>query len=151
MSGERGDVVSQFVVPIRPRYAEVDSMGIVYHGNYLVYFDVGRTEWLRAAGSDYAELERRGYRLAVVDAALQYRRPAHFDEPLSLAVSVEQVGRATVTFRYELRSLPGELLVTGHTRLGCLDTRHRPTALPEDTLACLRRGMQGAGRPSEDS
>jgi acyl-CoA thioester hydrolase len=130
-------------------------MGIVYHGNYLVYFDVGRTEWLRAAGSDYAELERRGYRLAVVDAALQYRRPAHFDEELRLAVSVQQVGRATVTFRYELRSLAGELLVTGHTRLGCLDTSHRPTGLPEDTVASLRRGplrgMRAAARPSEAS
>ncbi len=141
--------MSEFVVPIRPRYAEVDSMGIVYHGHYLVYFDVGRTEYLRAAGSDYAALERRGFRLAVVEAALRYLRPARFDDDLRLAVRVEQVGRATVTFGYELRSLAGDVLVTGHTRLGCLDTSNRPTALPEDALACLRRGIQPRRPPSE--
>jgi len=143
--------MSEFVVPIRPRYAEVDSMGIVYHGNYLIYFDVGRTEYLRAAGSDYAALERRGFRLAVVQADVQYLRPAHFDEELRLAVRIERLGRATVTFCYELRSLAGAVLARGRTRLGCLDEAQRPTPLPADTLACLRRGMPTAPATSEEA
>jgi len=138
-----------FEVPIRPRYSEVDGMGIVYHANYLVYFDLGRTEYLRAAGSDYAQLERDGYRLVVVDLGVQYLRPARFDQPLSLEVRLEELQRASLTFRYSLRDAGRELLVTGHTRLGCLNLRHRPTRLPEATLACLHRGSPAGPVTSE--
>lgn len=127
---------TDFEIPIRPRYGEVDSMGVVYHAHYLAYFDVGRTEYLRARGASYAELEARGYRLAVVDLAVRYIRPARFDEELRLAVRLTEVGRASVRFEYELRRA-GETLATGHTRLGCLDTRNRPTPLPDDTRQCL--------------
>ena len=141
--------MSPYVVPIRPRYSEVDGMGIVYHANYLVYFDLGRTEYLRAAGSDYAQLERDGFRLVVVELCVQYLRPARFDDDLRLGVSLAELGRASLTFRYELRDAQDALLVSGHTRLGCLDTRHRPTRLPAATLACLERGRPGIRTPSE--
>ena len=127
-----------FEIPIRPRYGEVDAMGVVYHAHYLAYFDVGRTEYLRACGASYAELERRGYRLAVVDLGVRYLRPARFDEELLLAVRLTALGRASVRFDYEL-SRDGELLATGHTRLGCLDTENRPIGLPDDTRAALGR------------
>lgn len=140
--------MSEFVVPIRPRYGEVDSMGVVYHAHYLVYFDVGRTEWMRAAGTPYAEVERRGYRLVVVDAAVRYLRPARYDEALSLAVAAPEVGGASVTFSYELRG-PSGVLATGHTRLGCLDRNNRPVRLPPETLAALRRGIPPGAGPSE--
>jgi acyl-CoA thioester hydrolase len=141
--------MSEFRVTIRPRYGEVDSMGIVYHAHYLVYFDVGRTECMRAAGTSYAELEARGFRLAVVEARVRYLRPARFDEELSLAVRVGHVGRASVGFDYRLDGPGGETLATGHTRLGCLDGRQRPVALPGDAAACLRRGMAGDCQESE--
>ncbi|HZL99463.1 MAG TPA: thioesterase family protein [Planctomycetota bacterium] len=128
-----------FELSIRPRYGEVDSMGVVYHAHYLAYFDVGRTEYLRACGADYAELERRGFRLAVVDLAVRYLRGARFDDELRLAVLLTELGRASVRFEYELRR-GAETLATGYTRLGCLDTRNRPTPLPADTLECLRGG-----------
>jgi acyl-CoA thioester hydrolase len=140
--------MSEFVVPLRPRYGEVDSMGVVYHAHYLVYFDVGRTEWMRAAGTPYAEVERRGYRLAVVDAGVRYLRPARYDEPLVVAVTASEVGGASVTFTYELRG-PAGLLATGHTRLGCLDRNNRPVRLPPETLATLRRGIPAGRGPSE--
>ena len=143
--------MSDFVVPIRPRYSEVDSMGVVYHANYLIYFDVGRTEWLRAAGADYAELERRGFRLAVVDLALRYLRPARFDAELALAVWLTELGKATVTFRYALRDGDGQILCDGYTRLGCLNPDNRPTRLPADTLETLERGRAAATGPSEGS
>jgi acyl-CoA thioester hydrolase len=141
--------MSSFEVPIRPRYHEVDGMGIVYHAHYLVYFDVGRTEYLRAAGSDYAQLERDGYRLVVVDLGVQYLRPARFDEPLRLRVELAELQHASLIFRYTLRNAEELVLATGHTRLGCLDARHRPTRLPAATVACLRRGSPGGPLPSE--
>jgi acyl-CoA thioester hydrolase len=141
--------MDSFSVPIRPRYAEVDGMGIVYHANYLVYFDVGRTEYMRAAGSDYARLERDGYRLVVVDAGVRYLLPARFDEDLRLEVSLPELKRASLTFRYVLRDCRGATLATGHTRLGCLDARHRPVGLPAEALACLRRGSPPPGTASE--
>jgi acyl-CoA thioester hydrolase len=141
--------MSEFRISVRPRYGEVDSMGVVYHAHYLVYFDLGRTEYMRAAGTSYAELERRGYRLAVVDAGVRYLRSARFDELLSLAVRVRHVGRASVGFEYRLDGPDGETLATGHSRLGCLDSRQRPVALPTETARCLRRGMEGGRGPSE--
>lgn len=140
--------MSEHVVPIRPRYGEVDSMGVVYHACYLVYFDVGRTEWMRAAGLPYAGLEARGFRLAVVDAGVRYLRGARYDEDLRLHTRLTEVGGATVTFTYELRG-PAGLLATGHTRLGCLDISNRPARLPADARAALSRGIPAAGRPSE--
>lgn len=135
-----------FEVSIRPRYGEVDSMGVVYHAHYLAYFDVGRTEYLRARGASYAELERRGFRLAVVELGVRYLRPARFDDELRLAVRVTELGRASVRFDYELRR-DDELLATGHTRLGCLDTGNRPVPLPDDTRDCLLAGLAGLAGP----
>ena len=136
-----------FEISIRPRYGEVDSMGVVYHAHYLSYFDVGRTEYLRACGSSYAELERRGFRLAVVDLAVRYLRPARFDDELRLGVTLAELGRASLRFEYELQRA-GETLATGYTRLGCLDSGNRPTALPEDTLGCLGAALDGPpGKP----
>jgi acyl-CoA thioester hydrolase len=140
--------MNERLVTLRPRYGEVDSMGVVYHANYLAYFDVGRTEWMRAAGCPYADLELRGIRLAVVDVGVRYIQPAHYDEELRLVTRVTQVGGATVTFGYELRGTAG-LLATGHTRLGCLDRDNRPTRLPPDARECLGRGMRPEPGPSE--
>ena len=143
--------MSEHVVPIRPRYGEVDSMGVVYHAHYLVYFDVGRTEWLRAHGADYAALERRGYRLAVVDVGVRYLHPARYDEELALTVGLVGLGRASVTFRYALRNADGVLLSEGHTKLGCLNRENRPTRLPTDTYETLAQGRRAAAGASETS
>jgi len=140
--------MNERLVTLRPRYGEVDSMGVVYHPHYLVYFEVGRTEWMRAAGCAYADLERRGVRLAVVDAAVRYLQPARYDEELRLVTRVTQIGGASVTFSYELRG-PAGLLATGHTRLGCLDSDNRPARLPPDARDRLGRGIRPGPLPSE--
>ena len=93
---------SESRVTLRPRYGEVDSMGVVYHANYLQYFDVGRTEYMRERGLPYAEFEQRGYLLSVVDLGVKYRRSAHYDEALELVTRVASSSRATITFEYEL-------------------------------------------------
>jgi acyl-CoA thioester hydrolase len=143
--------MSEFLVSIRPRYGEVDRMGVVYHAHYLVYFDIGRTEFMRAHGASYASLEERGYRLAVTEAAVRYRRPALYDQELEIAVWLSRLGRATVTFRYELWDLEGSVLASGHTRLGCIDEAGRPTALPADFVASMGPGSPREPPPSQRS
>lgn len=143
--------MTSFSIPIRPRYGEVDQMGVVYHAQYLVYFDVGRTALMRAAGLPYADLEARGSLLAVVSAHVDYVLPARYDEPLRLIVRIDEVRRASVTFGYELRrgDASGELLATGMTRLGCLDPDMRPARLPADAHRILCEGRDAPPPPSE--
>ena len=122
-------------------------MGVVYHAHYLVYFELGRTEFMRARGISYASIEERGIRLAVIDARIHYRRPALYDQEISVVTTVSAMGGASVVFDYELREGTGSTLATGSTRLGCLDTRHRPTRLPADIVEAL--GRSNDSQPSE--
>ena len=123
-------------------------MGVVYHANYLQYFDVGRTEYMRERGLPYAEVEKRGYILSVVDVGVKYRRSAHYDELLELVTRVAHSSRTTVTFEYELMGPGGELLTTGHTRLTCLDGRdNRPSKLPPELRALLEQGASSGRKP----
>ena len=141
--------MTDFLVPIRPRYGEVDSMGVVYHAHYLVYFDVGRCEYMRSLGRAYADVEAGGNRLAVVDAQVSYRQPAHYDDDLRVAVWLTEVRGASIRFEYELRGPDGTVLATGSTRLACLDLSNRPTRLPADVHAVLRSGRKPRAAASE--
>ncbi len=114
-------------------------MGVVYHAHYLVYFELGRTEWMRCSGVPYAGIEDRGLRLAVIEARVRYRRPVQYDRQISVATTVSAVAGASVIFDYELRDESGAVLASGFTRLGCLDTNNRPTRLPADILQALGR------------
>jgi len=135
-------------VAIRPRYGEVDSMGIVYHAHYLVYFDIGRTEAMRARGMPYSEVEAKGYQLAVVAADVRYRQPARYDEALDLRTQIHEIGKASVTFTYALHGEDGRLLATGSTRLGCLSEGRKPTLLPAELRAALESEPLDQGRMS---
>jgi acyl-CoA thioester hydrolase len=95
---------------------------------------VGRVEWLRATGQSYKEMEGRGLGLVVVEALLNYRRPAYFDDELTLRTELAELGRASLRFEYEVL-LDGEVLVTGHTRHACVDlTTGKPVRMPEELL-----------------
>jgi acyl-CoA thioester hydrolase len=137
--------MTDFVVPIRPRYGEVDRMGFVYHAHYLVYFEIGRTEYMRARGVAYAGVEDRGHRLVVADAQLRYVRPACYDEELSLTVRLGRQRGASVVFEYELSGPEGGLRASGSTRLGCVDVDGRPSRLPNDLTAALSGRPDAAG------
>jgi len=141
--------LSEFLVPIRPRYGEVDSMGVVYHAHYLVYFDVGRCEYMRALGRAYADVEAGGHRLAVIDARVAYHQPARYDDDLRVAVWLTEVRGASIRFEYELRGPGGEALATGSTRLACLDTDNRPARLPADLFEVLRAGRKPRAAASQ--
>lgn len=113
-------------------------MGVVYHANYFLYFELGRTELMRAAGFPYAELERRGVFLVVTDAGCRYRAPARYDEEIRIDTRVARLGKATVRFEYEVRGAGDRLLANGHTELAAVDRiTQAPVRLPEEIAARL--------------
>jgi len=123
---------------LRVRYAETDRMGIVYYANYLVWCEVGRVEFMRALGGSYAELEARGYGLAVAEATVRYLAPARFDDPVRIETTLAGVRSRAVTFDYVIsHAETGTRFATAHTALVSIDSSGRPTALPADFRAIL--------------
>ena len=117
-------------IAIRVRYAETDRMGLLHHANYFVYFEMGRTELLRLRGLSYRDMEDAGHLLVIIDIGCRFKKPAYYDDLLTLKTSVDRVTHVKIAHKYELfRS--GELLATGHSTLACVDREGRPQALPE--------------------
>jgi acyl-CoA thioester hydrolase len=118
-------------------------MGVVHHANYVTYFERGRLEYLRRRGMPYKDFVVRGYHMPVVDLSLHYKKPAHFDDLLSVETRLGAVSRVTVRFDYEVRrpllDAPdrSELLVQGQIRLACVDAKTRPRPLPDDVMQLL--------------
>jgi acyl-CoA thioester hydrolase len=127
------------VARIRVIYGDTDQMGMVYYGNYLRYFEIGRNEFLRRAGAPYRAFEEsHGLMLPVVEAAVFYRRPARYDDELGIHAAVPEVRGASARFAYAIRRLPdGELLVEGHTVHACVDGSGRVTRIPAGLRAAL--------------
>src|SRR5215470_7847565 len=101
---------------VRVRYAETDTMGVVYYANYLIWFEVGRTDLLRHAGWSYREMELEGFALPVIEAHCTYKQPARYDEELEIRTSGQLVSLVRLRFDYEVARLAdGALLATGHT------------------------------------
>ncbi|MBW7887947.1 MAG: acyl-CoA thioesterase [Bacteroidetes bacterium] len=101
---------------IRVRYAETDAMQVVYHGNYLVYFENARTEMLRAMGLPYSEVERLGLYIVVVEAHAHYKKPAYYDDLLQVNAILSELPSVKLRIDYEItRKATAELLVTGYT------------------------------------
>jgi acyl-CoA thioester hydrolase len=106
----------------------------VNNATYLSYFEVGRVEWLRATGHSYREMENKGRGLVVVEALLHYRRPAFFDDELTLRTELAELGKVSLRFDYEVFR-DGEVLATGHTRHACVDlATGKPVRMPEELL-----------------
>lgn len=119
------------ITEIRVRYAETDQMGVVYHANYLVWCEVARTDYIAAFGTPYAELERGGVSLAVVEASLRCHAPARYDELVRVETTLAEVRSRSLTFDYVLtRADGGHRLVTARTTLVSIDRDGRVIALP---------------------
>jgi len=119
----------------RVRYAETDAMGIVYHANYLVWFEVGRGEYFRAMGQDYGEWEQHGYLLPVSEAYACYHAPARYAELVTVRTWLDKLRSRSVTLGYEVRSAATQqCLVTGWTKHICVDREGRVRRLPENML-----------------
>jgi acyl-CoA thioester hydrolase len=127
------------VEEVRVRYAETDQMGVVYHANYLVWCDIGRTQYLKALGANYAELERSGTMLAVSDASIRYHASARYDEVIRIETTLREVRSRALTFDYEIiNAASGTRLASASTVLVSLDRSGRPVKLPDQTRALLR-------------
>jgi acyl-CoA thioester hydrolase len=124
---------------LRVRYAESDQMGVVYHTNYLVWCEMGRTELIRAVtGRSYADLERDGVGLAVSELSIRYSGAARYDNLIRVRTTLTEVRSRSVTFEYEISNAEsGERLASATTVLVSLDPKGRPVTLPSD----LRRQM----------
>jgi acyl-CoA thioester hydrolase len=119
------------VTELRVRYAETDQMGVVYHANYLIWCEIGRTEYIRAVGTPYAQIEREGVRLAVVDVTMRCHAPARYDEVIRVETSLSEVRSRTLTFGYVItRAETGARLVSATTVLASIDSQGRVTSLP---------------------
>ena len=121
---------------IRVRYAETDQMGVVYHANYLVWCEIGRTEFIRTLGMSYAEMEHRGIGLAVSDLTMRYHAPARYDDLVRVTTTLADVRSRAITFDYLItRAASGDRLVSARTTLVALDPSGRPVSLPTEVRA----------------
>ena len=116
---------------VRVRYAETDTMGVVYYANYFVWFEVGRTEWLRATGWSYREMEREGTSLPVIEAGCEYRRAARYDDELEIRTRATLLTPVRIRFDYEVwRAGDESAVAAGHTVHAAVDAGGRPCRLP---------------------
>lgn len=151
--------------PLRVRYQETDQMGVVYHANYLHWFEIGRTEMIRQTGFNYRSTEERGVLLPVLEINAKYESPARYDDMITVYTAITDFSRLRLNYTYEVRrvtadelqnnvdkvwiqadTLPGELLVTGTTRHVWVNTEWKPVrldqALPE-LYTALRFAFKG--------
>lgn len=118
---------------VRVRYAETDQMGVVYHGNYFTWFEIGRVEFCRQAGFEYKRMETEDDSFIVVaEASCRYKRPVRFDDLLTVRTRLTGSQRRTIRFAYEIfRQDSDELIATGETTHVVCDGQGRPKSLPE--------------------
>jgi acyl-CoA thioester hydrolase len=125
---------------IRVIYGDTDAMGQAYYGNYLKYFEVGRSEWFRTSGMTYREVESKGVHLPVVEAHCSYKKPAFYDDILTVATTFAFSGPARLRFDYEIMR-SGEILAVGYTVHVCVN-RDRKVLKPPEYLKTVLASPQ---------
>lgn len=115
---------------VRVRYAETDQMGVVYHGNYAQYFEMGRVEWLRNLGVSYKWMEENGVMLPVVSLTMNYKKPARYDDLLTVKTILKSQTSVKIEFDYEIYNEANELLTTGYSMLVFVDMKTGRPILP---------------------
>lgn len=124
------------------RYAETDAQGIVHHANYLIWFEEGRSEFLRQQGFRYSELEKAGYYVVVAEAEVRYRAPAFYEDRLIVETTLCRLRRKLLEFRYRILGPENKLLVEGRTVHMVLGHDHRPSSLPPEFVEALRGAVE---------
>ena len=124
--------IDTHTIKIIPRYCETDQAGVVHHTVYPIWFEMGRTELLRANGLAYKDLEKSGVFFVVSELSAKYKRPAFYDEDLELTTFCSRITVGRVEHTYELkRAETGLLLVTGKSTLACVDSTGKVRRMPE--------------------
>jgi len=128
------------IVRLRVRYAETDRMGIVYNAHYLTWFEVGRTEFMRALGTPYRVIEERGYNLPMVEAHLRIRQPLRYDDLLVVLTWLGRLRSRVVEFRYEICDQAERVVATGSTTHASVESSSGKTVVVPDWLRDLLLG-----------
>jgi len=123
--------------PIRVRYADTDKMGIVYYGTYPVYFEIGRSEYMREKGFVYRNFEEQGYHLVVVNLEVKYYNSATYDDLLIVRTSISELKSRGITFCYEIYK-DGTLVVEGKTKHICTNSERKSSSMPPHLLKILK-------------
>jgi acyl-CoA thioester hydrolase len=125
-------------------------MGVVYYANYLIWFEVGRTEWLREAGWTYREMEATGVTLPVIEARCEYRQPARYDDDIEIRTTATALTAVRLRFDYRALRVTGEVLVAeGHTVHAALGSTGRPCRLPPRVRDLLGRPAASGAEPDQ--
>lgn len=126
-------------IQVRVRYSETDQMGVVYHGNYIPYFEMGRVEWLRNKGVSYKSLEESGIALPIVSMTLNYKKPARYDDLLTVKTKFKSYSSVKIEFDCEIWSETNELLTTAHFVLVFVNMETgRPMIPPKEILDIIQ-------------
>ena len=132
-------VPAESITRLRVRYAETDQMGVVYYANYLVWFEVARTDWLRSLGWTYRDMEASGILLPVIEAHCEYRAPARYDDEVEIRTVGRLLSRVRVAFTYEVRiGTKAEIAAHGRTTHAATGRDGRPVRLPERIQGVFR-------------
>jgi acyl-CoA thioester hydrolase len=126
------------------RYAETDMMGVVYHGSYLPWFEIGRTTLLKELGLPYRRLEAEGYRLPVLEVTAKYLRPAIYDDTLTIVTRMREKPVLRIRLDYEVRR-GDELLATGHTVHAFIDREGKPVRPPASVVEAMKLAFAARG------
>ena len=130
---------------IRVRYADTDQYGVVYYANYLVYFEVGRTEFMRAHGQTYRSLEEAGIYLAVTEANCRYRASLRYDDRVLIQTWISGIGKTRMTFDYGIHRLESDerrQVAEGFTTLACITADGKPQRIPEALRTLAAEAME---------
>lgn len=149
MTGRGRAQVTPFETSIefRVRYAETDQMGVVYHANYLVWCEMGRTDLLRKLGASYADLERDGVFLAVADVRIRFRGSARYDERVRVRTRLSRLRSRGVSFGYVVENVEdGSRLADAEIDLLCIDSTGRTRKLPADVRDLLEGALDAGAR-----
>lgn len=128
---------------LRVRYSETDRMGIVYHGAYVAWFEVGRTEFCRAAGFPYRRMEDDGLWILVTRVECVYRRPARYDDRIIVRARMTELGSRGLAFAYEVVNEGREKVADGASRHVFADTNGRPARAPAEVVEALEKFRSG--------
>jgi acyl-CoA thioester hydrolase len=130
-------------IKLRVRYSETDKMGVVYHGNYIQYFEVGRVEYMRNLGLIYAELEKQGVGMPVVNINMDYLLPASYDQELTISTWIESLPTSKIIFHNEASDEKGELVCRAQITLVFINSKFRPIKSPDVVVEALKsNGVQ---------
>ena len=122
-------------IQIRVRYGETDQMGVVYHGNYALYLEIGRIEWLRKLGISYKKMEESGIMLPVVSMSLNFKKSARYDDLINVKTQLKNPPTAKIEFDYEITSENGEVIALANVVLAFIDMKtNRPVRAPQYIL-----------------